>query len=366
MKRMQTWILEIVEGRRNDFAGAVVRAVLFLLSLVYRVAVTLRNWAFDQGWIKSHSVDASVISIGNLTVGGTGKTPHVIWLAEQLQAEHEIAIVSRGYGSEQNSLNDEGMEIAHRLPDIIQVQNRKRILAAQQALAELKGSGGEQPLIIMDDGFQHRYLKRNLNIVLIDATNPFGHGHLLPRGLLREPLAAIRRADVAILTRSDSISPDEAASIQRQLQSLCAGLIWCETKLVVDGLQDTSGNGKPIDSLADEHVLAFCGIGNPVGFRQLLEREGIDVIEMIEFPDHHSYSQPDLQGIYRRARELSCSAVVCTQKDMVKISRINIEPAMLAEDSPTILSLQANVQFNSGQQKLLDAVSNVTGADSAR
>ena len=355
MKRTQTWILEIVEGSRNDVIGAVVRALLFLLSLVYRLVVTIRNWAFDQGWLASQAVNATVFSVGNLTVGGTGKTPHVIWLTKQLRAEHDIAILSRGYGAEQNSLNDEGMEIALRLPEVLQIQNRKRVVAAEQAIAKLQGRGGErQPLLIMDDGFQHRYLNRSLNIVLIDATNPFGHGHLLPRGLLREPLTAIRRADVAILTRSDAIGPDTASFIRQQLQSLHPGLIWCETKLVVAGLQDIKGDSIPIDILNDKQVLAFCGIGNPVGFRQLLEKQGIAVTEIIEFPDHHSYSQTDLQDIYNRARELSCGAVVCTQKDMVKFSKLNITSAKQPHEHHSTFALQTNVQFTSGQQALLD------------
>ncbi|MBU6174878.1 MAG: tetraacyldisaccharide 4'-kinase, partial [Planctomycetes bacterium] len=166
--------------------------MLWCASQPYAAAVTLRNWAFDRGFKKTIGVEIPVVSVGNLTAGGTGKTPTVAFLAKWFRAQNKrVAILSRGYGAGSDGRNDEAKELEITLPDVPHLQSPDRIASARIAVDEL---GME--LLLLDDGFQHRRIGRDLDIVLLDAREPFGFGHLLPRGLLREPLRSLKRADV--------------------------------------------------------------------------------------------------------------------------------------------------------------------------
>ena len=175
------------------------RGGLGLVSLGYRIVIALRNVLFDCGLRKPRRVAVPVISVGNLTTGGTGKTPVVALIVELLvQLERRPAIISRGYRSVDGEANDEKRVLERLCPGIPHEQNRSRFQAAESLLQK-----SARDIIVMDDGFQHRQLHRDFDIVLIDATNPFGYGSLLPRGLLREPLSALRRADLVLITRAD-------------------------------------------------------------------------------------------------------------------------------------------------------------------
>ena len=349
MSDKYNWIRNVALGADNSFSAILLRSLLRLLSPVYRLVVGIRNWAFDKRILPIRKVPAPVISIGNLTVGGTGKTPMVIWLAEKIQSNHQVAIVSRGYGAKAGRLNDEGLEIAHRLDDVVQMQDRNRFLAAQQAIERI---GNERrPVILLDDGFQHRKLHRDLNIVLVDATNPFGNGRLIPGGLLREPITSIRRAQVAVLTRSDQVDPDCAKKIKRQLLQLNPDLIWAEAATVVCGLRDSIGQVVDQEAVQGKQVVAFCGIGNPAGFEFSLQQHGVECAELVTFPDHHDFTESDLQKLVAKAKELHCSYAVCTGKDMVKIQSLSSTDSQIP-----VLALTTEIAFLIGEQELLAAV----------
>ena len=191
----------IMSGERTDLSAVLMRGGLRAASSLYRVGVSSRNRRFDRGSAEVHCCGVPVVSIGNLTTGGTGKTPIVCFLAKKLRQHHlRVSIVSRGYGRGEAESNDEAMELADRLPDVPHVQDADRVEAARIAVQELATQ-----IVLMDDGFQHRRLHRDLDIVVIDATCPFGFGYLLPRGLLREPIASLRRADLVILSRCDLV-----------------------------------------------------------------------------------------------------------------------------------------------------------------
>ncbi len=156
----------------------------------YTIAVTVRNRRYDRGAAEVHNVGVPIITVGNLSLGGTGKTPMVKWLAQRFQnAGLRVAIVSRGYGAADGKHNDEALELAQALPNVPHIQNRDRVAAAQRAIGEFKSQ-----LILLDDGYQHRRLGRDLDIVLLDALEPFGFEHVFPRGTLREPLVGLQRA----------------------------------------------------------------------------------------------------------------------------------------------------------------------------
>jgi len=224
-----------------------------------------------------------VVSVGNLTLGGTGKTPLVEWIARWFRKRNvRVSIVSRGYGAEDGGRNDEARELEQKLPDVPHVQNADRVAAAKIAIEEL-----ETQLILLDDGFQHRRIGRDLDIVLLDALEPFGFEHVFPRGTLREPLRGLRRAGAVILSRADMLEPAEREKIRRRVEQLAPKAAWAEIRHAPLELLSVGGQVKPIDELCKVKIAAFCGVGNPAGFRHTLESCGFDMAGFREFPDHH-------------------------------------------------------------------------------
>lgn len=311
----------LVSGRRRGPWAWLLRSLLRLGEIPYAVAVRWRNGRFDAGSRPSTRVDACVISVGNLTVGGTGKTPFVEWLARWFRARGlRVTLISRGYKAEQGARNDEALELEQRLRDVPHLQHPDRVLAARMAIEEF-----ECQVILLDDAFQHRRIARDLDIVLIDALQPFGHGHLLPRGLLREPVASLKRAQVVVLSRADLVDEPTRRSIQAQVAPHAASATWVEVAHTPRCLTSSSGREQGLDSLRGMRVGAFCGIGNPEGFRRSLARCGIELASWREFPDHHAYTRDDVRGITTWAREQNLATLICTHKDLVKIASDRLE-----------------------------------------
>jgi tetraacyldisaccharide 4'-kinase len=177
-------------------------------------------------------------------------------------------------------------------------------------------------ILLLDDGFQHRRLARDLDIVLLDATNPFGWGHLLPRGLLREPLKGLRRADLVIVTRSDQVTTQDLANLRTKVQRVSPKAGWVESIHSPIRWRNSSGEELPLDYFAGKPTLALSGIGNPQAFLETLQRLSVTLIDQIQFPDHHPYSPMDVQGILERISQCSVppQAVLCTGKDLAKIA----------------------------------------------
>jgi tetraacyldisaccharide 4'-kinase len=293
-------------------------------SLVYRAAVAARNFGFDHGWMKSHSALVPVISVGNLTLGGTGKTPTVEWLARWFRRHGvRVAILSRGYGRT-GGLNDEGRVLEENLPDVPHLQNPDRVALAHVAAHEL-----ETELIVLDDGFQHRRLRRDLDVVLLDALEPFGLGRLFPRGLLREPIRSLRRSGVVVLSRADLIGANERAAIRALAERKAGPLRWVEARHAPRDLIDDEGNSSSLAELAGKPVLAFCGIGNPEGFRRTLLTLCGALIDFRVFPDHHAYTAGDVRSLEGWAAGSGTNLVLTTQKDSVKLRAGSLGPAPL-------------------------------------
>jgi tetraacyldisaccharide 4'-kinase len=306
---------ELVSGERQGVTANILRSILRVVEAPYSSAVAWRNRQYDRGRKEVQRVGVPVISVGNLTLGGTGKTPMVEWLARWfLDRGVRVAIVSRGYGSKAGSSNDEALELAEKLPGVPHVQNPDRVAAARAAIAEHNCR-----LILLDDAFQHRRIHRDIDIVLLDALEPFGYGHLFPRGMLREPLSSLRRADVVALSRADLIDGNERSRIQTVVRRHAPDALWIECSHAPRELRSASGKRAEIASLANRKVAAFCGIGNPAGFRRTLSQCDFSVAAFREFADHHSYEQSDLDSLGAWASSLAVEALVCTQKDLVKI-----------------------------------------------
>ncbi|MDM4017584.1 tetraacyldisaccharide 4'-kinase [Roseiconus lacunae] len=305
-----------MSGRRRGVFAALIRAGLRFAEIPYAIAVAIRNRNFDRQPDRIHRVDVPVISVGNLTTGGTGKTPVVAFLAQWFRDRGiRVAIVSRGYGRGEDGENDEAKELHQRLPDVPHVQDADRVEAARITIEEL-----ETQLIVMDDGFQHRRLARDLDIVLIDLTCPFGYGHLLPRGLLREPLRSLKRADAVILTRCDLASQAETDAAIKTLRSHVPSLPIIRCTHRPSGLLTYPNAVAPTESLRGQRVAIVCGIGNPDAFRRTLEALGAVVVDQLYFPDHIAYDRQEVEQIDRWARGLNdVTRLMCTQKDWVKL-----------------------------------------------
>ena len=303
----------VVRGTARDPAAVVLRRLLWAARLPYGAGVWWRNRRFDRGR-NVHRAGVPVISIGNLTVGGTGKTPCVEYVAWLLRGhELRVAILSRGYGSEAGR-NDEAMVLEENLPDVPHYQGRDRVELARTAVEE-----SESEVLVLDDGFQHRRLARDLDVVLIDATDPWGGGYLFPRGGLREPMRNLRRAGFVVLTRCDVADPRAIDPIEDDVRTFAPGVPVARTTHAP--LELASGERREkTEVLRGRPVGAFCGIGNPDAFRATLAGLGADVRDFRTYRDHHPYARADVDELRERAARLPPEAwVVTTQKDWVKL-----------------------------------------------
>jgi tetraacyldisaccharide 4'-kinase len=311
---------DVISGRRKDLAARLWRIALRMLETPYAMEVSRRNRRFDRGLSSIHRVSVPVVSVGNLTLGGTGKTPLVEWIARWFRKQNmRVSIVSRGYGAEEGGRNDEARELEQKLPDVPHVQNADRVAAAKIAIEEL-----ETQLIVLDDGFQHRRLARELDIVLLDALEPFGFEHVFPRGTQREPLSGLKRAAAVILSRADMLEPQEREKIHRRVEKIAPHALWAEIRHAPLELLTAGGRVRAIDELRGRKIAAFCGLGNPAGFRHTLESCGYEIAGFRDFPDHHRYAREDIESLSAWTSSLGAEATLCTQKDLVKIGIENL------------------------------------------
>jgi tetraacyldisaccharide 4'-kinase len=304
----------LVGGQRRGPWPALLRGGLRLASWPYGLAVRARNRMYDWGWREKYKAPVPVVSVGNLTVGGTGKTPCVEYVARLYRGcDRRVAVLSRGYGSERGR-NDEAMVLEENLPDVPHLQGPDRAALAATAVEEL-----ESEVLVLDDGFQHRRLARDLDVVLLDATNPWGHGHLLPRGLLREPPVGLRRAGAVVLTRCDQVGGAERGRLRDEVARLNPRVPVAETVHKPVDLNN-GATSAALTRLRGRPVSAFCGLGNPEAFRRTLCDLGADVVAFRPFPDHHAYNRADVDDLRAWARRQAADGVVVTtQKDLVKL-----------------------------------------------
>ena len=309
---------DIVRGRRG-FVPATMRALLAAAEPIYGAIVARKNRRYDNGSLVAERVDVPVISVGNLTVGGTGKTPFVIWLAKWFrQRGTRVSLISRGYGQKRGP-NDEAREIAANLPDVPQLQNPDRVAAAHQAIREHQAE-----VLLLDDAFQHRRIARDLDIVLIDAIEPFGYGRLLPRGLLREPVANLRRAQVVALSRADAVAVERKEELRAVVAQHAPQATWLELVHQPVALIDHTGQSEPLAAWQGKPLAAFAGIGNPAGFEHTLRHCGLSVNAFRALADHQAYSPAVIASLEQWLQSQVATAAICTHKDLVKIPRATL------------------------------------------
>ena len=304
------------------------RSLLWPLSVLYGAVVRLRIGAYRSGLLRPKRLNALVISVGNLTVGGTGKTPLVAWLAEQFSAAgQKTAILSRGYRplapraramdpGLREGWNDEAALLNNRLKGSVEMGVSADRFAKGKEL-ENRGIA----CFLLDDGFQHVQLDRDVDIVLLDATRPFGGGQLLPAGRLREPVSALRRADIIVITRAEH-SPAIEARVRRFTP---APIFYGQTGLLgIETYSAPLGRSGPSDPVRKGYY-AFCGIGNPQAFFADLRRWGIALAGQAVFRDHPAYTERDISHLEARAAVCGADALLCTEKDTYDLLPLHSE-----------------------------------------
>jgi tetraacyldisaccharide 4'-kinase len=353
--RLREQVLRAVVVDRPTLTQRAARGALAMAALGYGAGVRLRNAAYDLGLLRIGRLPCGVVCVGNLTAGGTGKTPTVIMLGRRLtDGGRKVTVLLRGYGRAGSGVEvvsdgrdlcldwwragDEALLLGKRLPGVPIVVGGDRLAAGRLAVQRF-GSD----TLLLDDGFQHRRLHRDLDLVMLDATDPFGGGRLLPRGLLREPAAALRRAHAIILSRTDQVA--EIAGIRRRLEQMIPDVPHILTRHRPSGLNELpGGDERSLESLRGRRVLAVSGIANPRGFHRTLADLGAILPMMLTFPDHHPYGAADLLRVEGAAREAGAELIVTTEKDAVRM------PAGMA--SLPILALRVDLEITEGAETL--------------
>lgn len=306
---------------------------------------------YRTGWRRQHRLPCPVISLGNMTVGGTGKTPLTLWLARWYQQQGwRVAILSRGYGARRvapvqvvstgagpvcawHEAGDEPYLLAQALPGVAVVVGPERSRTGRYACEQL---GAE--VLLLDDGFQHHAVQRDLDIVLIDASNPFGAGSVVPRGILREPLSALRYADALVLTRVEMARTPLPVLCQQLRRWNTHAPLYQMTTSVTAVHHGTTGQALDVQLLRPQRAVAFTGIGNPHAFAHTLQQLQLDVAALLVFPDHHPYTPADWQTIVATLHDYGAACVLTTEKDAVRL-----DPAWHATVPLYLLCLDVHV-----------------------
>ncbi|MHC4712427.1 MAG: tetraacyldisaccharide 4'-kinase [Planctomycetota bacterium] len=353
--KMERWWRRTISAEKAGVFGGIARAGLAAATLPVEAVVRIRNKFYDYRILAVLKPPVPVLSFGNLTVGGTGKTPAVVWCARYLaDCGRKPGIASRGYNPEAEEpgrANDEAALIAEQIPDIPHAWNPDRAAAAA---ALVKDHGCD--VVILDDGFQHRRLHRNVDFLLIDALAPFGYGYMTPRGLLREPASSLRRATCVVITHANLVASDALARVRRRIWEIEEGIKVAEAVHRPTALVTSDGSQLELDALKGKRVYAFCGIGNPYSFFVTLGNLGAEVIGIRSFADHHVYSDGDIDGVMNEARSRGAEFVVTTQKDRVKIGERGGEEPPLAE-------LRVKFELIRGQQTVTSILDFLAGVD---
>ena len=340
--------------------------------MLYEAGVRLKLFCYNAGIVPRTRLDCCVISIGNITVGGTGKTPTAQKVALMIQKlGYRVVILNRGYRSHWEEkigvvsdgkkiymtayeAGDEAFLMAKQLPGIPVVIGKERAITGQFAVDKFKAE-----VIILDDGYQHWQLYRDLDVVLVDTLNMFGNGCILPRGTLREPLCNLSRAGLFLLTKCDQSSPISRATLCDTLHKYApvAPIVEsihkpCDYIEIADWYKNDMSKALPLEALRGKHVMVFSAIGNPSSFEQTMTAEGLNIVEAIRYPDHHDYGMVEMQYIMERAISRGVKALVTTGKDAVKIPT---EFIYLHRDVPLYI-LDMEIQITSGEEAFADTI----------
>ncbi len=379
---LEQFFLGVISERRHTKLDIFLRGCLFFGSGFYRRIIELRHFLYDKRIIRNHAIGSLVISIGNLTCGGTGKTPIVEVFARTLnQNGRRVAILSRGYKSKDNRTfsdkiqqkfsskqklvpprvvsdgqnmlldslraGDEPFMLANNLPGVVVLVDKDRVKSGQYAIEEFKCD-----TLILDDGFQYLKLRPHVNIVLVDATCPFSNHFMLPRGLLREPIYNIKRADYIFLTKSDGKRPLRHLKTFLRKHNKNAEIIECRHHPKY--LQDVFNAREqlPLNSLAGKRIAAISGIANPLSFEAFLKKLGAEIVVSHHFADHHRFSEQELLEFVNEAQNAKVDMILTTEKDAVRI------PKLSTCHTPFVF-LRVEIDILSGEESFQQCISRI-------
>ncbi len=376
---LEQYFLRLMFRPPRRWYDALLVNLMFIASRFYRAGIQFRNWMYDKRVIRHHALGCLVVSIGNLSCGGTGKTPVVEVFARSLNAQgRRVAVLSRGYrrrkptfrekwarrfGKKEETppsvvsdgknvlldsaaAGDEPFMLASNLPGVAVVVDKDRVKSGIYAIDHF-----QTDVIILDDGYQYLMLKPHINIALVDSTSPFGNGHVLPRGTLREPVKNIRRADYVFLTKSDGSHKINHLKRFIRRHTLRAEIIECchkPKKLVELWTRRES----PLDTLKNAKVAALSAIANPASFEGFLEKFGADIKLRDHYADHHRYTEQEIREFMRQAKALGAERIITTEKDAVRIPQI-------ADAELPISFLRIEIDILSGQESFDQCISRI-------
>lgn len=337
---MIDFVYSLMTDKRKSAVFFPFKLILYFASLIYGLAIFLRAGLYKMHIFNTRKAPLKIISVGNVTLGGTGKTPFVITLAKILEEDlrKNVCVLIRGYGWDEQEM------LRRNLADVPVLVGQDRNRTSNKAV-KLYGSD----TAILDDGFQHWELARDLNIVLIDSRNPFGNGHLFPRGVLRESKRSLERADVIVLTKSNGMAVG-TNSIRKEVSAIGKNAIILEAAHVPKHFYE--GRAKRVHDLSmvrAKRVILLSSIGDPLYFEETVNGLGADVIEHIKFPDHHNYKKKDIERVTTRCDERHFDLIVTTEKDIVKLNRLG-----LSIGSYKVLTLVIEMRILSGKENLID------------
>lgn len=376
---LEQYFLRLMFHPARRWYDKVLVDLMFIASRFYRAGIQFRNWMYDKRVIRHHALGCLVVSIGNLSCGGTGKTPVVEVFARSLNAQgRRVAVLSRGYRRRKPTFRekwarrfgkyeeqppavvsdgrnllldsavagDEPYMLASNLPGVAVVVDKDRVKSGIYAIDHFHSD-----VIILDDGFQYLMLKPHINIALVDSTSPFGNGHVLPRGTLREPIKNIRRADYVFLTKSDGSHKINHLKRFIRRHTLRAEIIECchQPKHLVD--LDTREEF-PLESLKNAKVAALSAIANPASFEGFLEKFGADIKLRDHYADHHRYTEEEIRDFMRQAKAQGAERIITTEKDAVRIPKIT-------DAELPIAFLRIEIDILSGQESFDQCISRI-------
>jgi len=352
---MKQFLYRVATDQIQGRGSALVKIVLWFLSLVYSFFVMLWTLFYNIGILKKYRLPTRVISIGNLTVGGVGKTPLVEFIAKVCQSKNIRAVIlTRGYMGNRTvdgrRTSDEALMLEKELSGVPILVGSDRV---QNARSYLKHNNAD--VFLLDDGFQHLKLSRDLDIVAIDATNPWGNGFLLPRGILREPKSALKRAQMFVLTKTD-LGIKHLTEIKEELQLISPETLIIETiHQPVCFVDARSGETVDLELVREKRICAVSSIGSPDSFMQTLKKLGADIGKHFSFMDHHNYQREDVVSIGKTCLNLGITKIVTTEKDCVKLKHFfDVIP-----DQIRVLSLKIRIVITNGEEKFLERIANI-------
>ena len=381
-ENLEQYFLEVISGKRRKWYDRALTGFLFIASRFYRMAVQFRLWMYDNRIIRNRSIGCLVVKIGNLTCGGTGKTPVVEVFARILsQKGRKVAILSRGYRSRDkrsfldklkkkflsrkkevpprvvsdgknlllNSMTagDEPYMLASNLKDVCVLVDKDRVKSGLYAIDEFQAD-----TLVLDDGFQYLNLMSHINILLVDSTSPFDNHHVLPRGLMREPIKNISRADYIFLTKSDGSPRLRHLKAFIRKHNRRAEIIECCHR--PQYLEDVFERGTrfPLSDLKGRKVASLSAIANPASFNGFLTQHGADLVFKRHYADHHRYRQQEMIDFVNDAKAAGAELILTTEKDAVRMPRLD------RRDIP-ILFLRIEIDILSGQENFDECISRI-------